>query len=325
MKTSVEKNYQKDIARIGNIRARVHDSNIKTKKKHDLPERLLEKEWKAVEVEKQKAQETLKQSLKTLFENEISLFLKRLETEFGIKKLKATHENATKQEDYRLVVQTLLDWRRLFELTRRTSKGGVIVIVDKGYNNGILRIGQDVDDFTLPSETIDDLDPVTTSVAQEGIQVKNIIRQIINQAAGTQRTFQRIATREIQEGLERGLDFSQIVRRVGDKAEEQIGYRLDRIVQTAGNGGFEAGQVQGFIDSGIERGSWLTQRDPRVRSPSVGDLWDHRGADGQVQELEDGWVISGRGLRQETLRFPGDPQGSPGNIIYCRCTITPKR
>ena len=43
----------------------------------------------------------------------------------------------------------------------------------------------------------------------------------------------------------------------------------------------------------------------------------HRKADGQARGLTDTFQVGG-----EDLRFPGDPAGSPWNVINCRCSMT---
>lgn len=46
----------------------------------------------------------------------------------------------------------------------------------------------------------------------------------------------------------------------------------------------------------------------------------HRRADGQRRALTDTFQVGG-----EDLRFPGDPAGSPSNVINCRCSMTIKK
>ena len=55
--------------------------------------------------------------------------------------------------------------------------------------------------------------------------------------------------------------------------------------------------------------TWLATRDDRTRD-------DHAFADGQTVPADQPFDVGG-----ELLDFPGDPSGSPGNIIQCRCTF----
>ena len=54
---------------------------------------------------------------------------------------------------------------------------------------------------------------------------------------------------------------------------------------------------------------WVAVSDNRTRDA-------HKHADGQMVEINDPFVVGG-----EKLMFPGDPNGSPENIINCRCTM----
>lgn len=47
---------------------------------------------------------------------------------------------------------------------------------------------------------------------------------------------------------------------------------------------------------------------------------EHKKAEGQTRALTDTFQVGG-----EDLRFPGDPAGSPWNVINCRCSMTIKK
>jgi HK97 family phage portal protein len=66
-----------------------------------------------------------------------------------------------------------------------------------------------------------------------------------------------------------------------------------------------------YREWGIRKKEWLATRDNRVRD-------DHRAANGQVVGINEQFTVGG-----EKLRYPGDPMGSPGNTINCRCTEIP--
>jgi len=57
---------------------------------------------------------------------------------------------------------------------------------------------------------------------------------------------------------------------------------------------------------------WIAVLDQKTR---LGHVF----ADGQVVSADAPFLVDG-----EYLRFPGDPNGSPGNIINCRCASVPK-
>ena len=54
---------------------------------------------------------------------------------------------------------------------------------------------------------------------------------------------------------------------------------------------------------------WVTMHDDRVRE-------GHALADGQEVPLGSPFVVDG-----EYLQYPGDPRGSAGNVVNCRCVV----
>ncbi len=92
------------------------------------------------------------------------------------------------------------------------------------------------------------------------------------------------------------------------------GNRARTIAQTAATPVFEDGQLMAFADAGLDGRSWLSRRDGIVRTGE----FDHVEPDGQVQAVGDPFLVSG-----ESLMYPGDPAGSAGNVINCRCTQMP--
>ncbi len=71
-------------------------------------------------------------------------------------------------------------------------------------------------------------------------------------------------------------------------------------------------QNQAVVDTARRTGraavkSWHSRRDTRVRAA-------HLDANGQTVPLDRPFLVDG-----EHLMFPGDPDGSPGNVLNCRC------
>ncbi len=288
---------------IGSIRRRVIHDNIITAKEHSISEPALRAEWQSVHAIKEASGQKLRNDLRSLFTEQINELLKSLRDKVGVKGLAKA---ARKPEITPFIVQILINWAEWFTKTKESAEEGVLLSMEEGHSTGLQRVGVQGPDFTSSTP-----------------RVQVILNEILEQAARTQNTFQTIAAREIQKGLSEGQSMSGIVARVASKTEEQIGFRLDRIVQTAARGGFEFGQREAFRDSGIEQLSWLTERDPRVRTPANDDKWNHRAADGQLVGIDDPFLLTGKGGISEVLWFPGDPRGSAGNVIYCRCTIRP--
>ena len=112
------------------------------------------------------------------------------------------------------------------------------------------------------------------------------------------------------EAESQGETIPQIMERLssffeGRKSEASC-ERIARTTMTAAN---SAGDDAAWIQSGVVQGSvWLTSIDGRERPA-------HRDAHGQERRIGEMFEVGG-----EMLAFPGDPMGSPGNIIQCRCT-----
>ena len=79
------------------------------------------------------------------------------------------------------------------------------------------------------------------------------------------------------------------------------------------------GHLESYREAEIPGKEWRTSRDARVRPLQEGDdpRWNHVAADGQVVGLDEPFIVSG-----ESLSAPGQ-DGSPGNVINCRCNVLP--
>ena len=87
--------------------------------------------------------------------------------------------------------------------------------------------------------------------------------------------------------------------------------RATRIARTEIVGQENLAIRAGAEAAGAKRFRWLTSRDERFRSA-------HRAAHKQTVKAGQPFRVGG-----ELLLFPGDPNGSPGNVIACRCRVRP--
>ena len=71
-----------------------------------------------------------------------------------------------------------------------------------------------------------------------------------------------------------------------------------------------------FREWNVPMKEWIATPDARTRpAHQVGAMW---GQDPLTAAAGGTFHVGG-----EALRYPGDPNGSPGNVINCRCTIVP--
>lgn len=125
-----------------------------------------------------------------------------------------------------------------------------------------------------------------------------------------------VATRDelnrvILEGMADGASYAELAESVRVLFDGWTTTRAATIARTTATAAFEGGQLEGFREAGIETRRWLTQRDGRARA-------GHDTADGQEVGLDAPFEVGG-----EMLDYPGDPNGSAGNVINCRCTALP--
>jgi SPP1 gp7 family putative phage head morphogenesis protein len=120
----------------------------------------------------------------------------------------------------------------------------------------------------------------------------------------------------IKKGIEEGESIVQIEKRIEKMIENDFALsvprRLEYIVRTETLGAMNFGHICGYEQSGVvEKKEWLATMDERVRDA-------HAEADGQIVGMDEPFVVGG-----EALEYPGDPAGSPENVINCRCTVLP--
>ena len=70
---------------------------------------------------------------------------------------------------------------------------------------------------------------------------------------------------------------------------------------------------------------WNSVEDARTRTFLDDDQYDHRVMDGERVALEQPFMVPTIFGTKEPLMFCGDPNGSAGNIINCRCAMTFRR
>jgi len=93
--------------------------------------------------------------------------------------------------------------------------------------------------------------------------------------------------------------------------DRMVPYRAEAIARTETMRAENFGNEELMRDWGVEQKEWLATPDERVREAH----WD---ANGQVVGIDEPFIVD-----DEELDYPGDPAGSPGNTINCRCTILP--
>jgi len=131
--------------------------------------------------------------------------------------------------------------------------------------------------------------------------------------------------RKIVDGVQAG--YAQGLGQLGTAAEilkrvpEMTTRRAAVIARTETHGAANYGaQKQAKASGAPMKKIWLAGDDKRVRRVPR-DAFDHLNSNGQTVGLDEPFLIPTKFGGTEALQYPGDPAGSAGNVINCRCSI----
>lgn len=123
---------------------------------------------------------------------------------------------------------------------------------------------------------------------------------------------------EITDGVNAGESLEQLAERIDHvlsfTGSQRWPGRARTIATTEVTRAYGAATTAAGIEQSRTTGrvlskTWRTSHDERVRM-------DHRNVDGQTVPVTMPFNVGG-----EMLQFPGDPSGSPENVINCRCDV----
>ncbi|MCF8218772.1 MAG: phage head morphogenesis protein [Bacteroidales bacterium] len=119
----------------------------------------------------------------------------------------------------------------------------------------------------------------------------------------------------VPEILEQGLGAGEAQTMLRDRIESEWHrfkrFRTERIVRTETTAASNVGSLKGVRSTGIPHEKiWTAAFDERTREA-------HANANMQRVDTDKAFTVGG-----ENLDHPGDPSGSAGNIINCRCALT---
>jgi len=145
------------------------------------------------------------------------------------------------------------------------------------------------------------------------------IRQRISSVESTTRfSLVRLLARAFVDGLTQTETVKSILEVIGSISKMRA--RTIARTETHGAANYGANVAAKRSDLPMSR-EWLSAQDKRTRTTEEGDLFDHVGANGQVVGRDEPFQIARLDGGTEALMFPGDPNGSAGNVINCRCSL----
>jgi len=119
---------------------------------------------------------------------------------------------------------------------------------------------------------------------------------------------ERITRTAVEQGIKEGWGMDKIARAIQKAEGEMDLWKALRIARTEVVAASNEGVKVGAEDlPGNKEKVWISTFDERSRP-------EHMEMDGVRVAFNENFTVDG-----ESLEFPGDPNGSPGNIINCRC------
>jgi len=122
--------------------------------------------------------------------------------------------------------------------------------------------------------------------------------------------------------LEDGKTIMEAAKEIKELVNRQGFYRWQalRIARTESTtaANYAATKANAVTDYEMEK-IWISAKDARVRRTPPSD-YDHQDLNGKRVGVNEPFITS----RGEKLMYPGDPKGTAGNIINCRCAVAYK-
>ena len=254
----------------------------------DLTEEQRDFIWHTIDETKQKPEAIIRRDVRAMFLRQRDRTLARLD-----------------DRGSRLFATEIFDLGEAIQEIFGAVADGLLETLRVGYETGAIRIDHD--------GTFDAADP----------RVRQAVEDINDNLRDVPVHTRRLINDAIREGQSNGESIDEIAERIRRTYDQMSQVRSRRIASTTTTAAFEAGQQTAFEEAGMTGSMWLSQRDSRVRGRQQDA--GHWEADGQMVRLGETFQVApGAGRPKEALRYPGDPRGSKGNVINCRCTRLPR-
>lgn len=167
-----------------------------------------------------------------------------------------------------------------------------------------------------------------TKEHEEGL-FQRILREFIEQFGAMRveqitRATQEAMNRVIASGLKQGWSVAQIAADLRDNIPDISRIRARVIVRTETHSASQHASLQVAKTSRLTLvKEWIPVEDGRTRDFGEGDgiidEFSHRAMEGQRVPVDQAFKVPKRDGTFENMMFPGDPNGSAGNVINCRC------
>ena len=240
-----------------------------------------------------------------------------------LKELKEMYEEAEKQIDDK-IQQLMADEQtqsKIYQLEyQKAIKGQIATILDNMNSNNYDYISdylkQCYEDgylstmYSLHKQGIPLILPIDQEMVVKAIQLDSKLSKPLYESLGINTNdLKKVIRREVSRGFSNGYSYRDIARNI--RSQMNIGLNKSiRIARTEGHRVNQQSTMDG-IYAAKEKGAdivkqWDATMDKKTR-PS------HQIVDGEIREIDERF--------SNGLMFPGDPEGSAGEVINCRCVL----
>lgn len=123
---------------------------------------------------------------------------------------------------------------------------------------------------------------------------------------------------QLREGITEGITLGETVNELAERVKGIYNVASSRaltIARTESASSVNAGRFIQLEKEGVKQHEWVTALDEAVRD-------SHKALEGSIAEIGEEFEFSGKGgfSGSSGLKYPGDMDAEPGEVINCRCT-----
>lgn len=240
-----------------------------------------------------------------------------------IKELKKMYEEAERQidEKIQMLMADELTQSKIYQIEyQKTLKSQIGTILDnmnsnnydsiQGYLKNSYEDGYIGTMYSLQQQGIPLIMPIDQEQVVKAIQLDSKLSGTLYEAMGVNTNDLKKSIRnEVSRGISNAYSYQDIARNINNS----MGIGLNKSIRIARTEGHRVNQQSTYdaMDKAKKKGAnivkqWDATLDAKTRT-------SHQQVDGEIRELDEKF--------SNGLRFPGDPQGSAGEVINCRCVL----
>lgn len=240
-----------------------------------------------------------------------------------IKELKKMYEEAERQidEKIQMLMTDELTQSKIYQIEyQKTLKSQIGTILDnmnsnnydsiQGYLKNSYEDGYIGTMYSLQQQGIPLIMPIDQEQVVKAIQLDSKLSGTLYEAMGVNTNDLKKSIRnEVSRGISNAYSYQDIARNINTS----MGIGLNKSIRIARTEGHRVNQQSTYdaMDKAKKKGAnivkqWDATLDAKTRT-------SHQQVDGEIRELDEKF--------SNGLRFPGDPQGSAGEVINCRCVL----